>query len=492
MSESLLMAVHARDPEESRVALVSGNEILDLRWDGGGDTSLVGNIYKGVVTRIEPGLDAAFVDFGGRRAGFLHIDHVHPGYEDKKLQAIEVASLPEVANEAQEKSLVIGELLEVGQEVIAQVLRNPVRGKGATLSTSLSLAGRLLVLMPSLSRSGVSRRIEDEEERGRLRELLESSSENHESVIARTAASGCTETEFRQDYSQLQSRWAEIQKRAGEGDVPCLLGGETSPLLRGVRDLLNTDVSRVVVDSENASDLIREYLENIPKEQRPKLETYTGCRPLFEKLDLERGYQLLFRSRVPMEGGGSLVIHETEALTAIDINSGRLDGGSLEETALTTNLAAAQEIARQIRLRDLGGIVVVDFIDMRQSKNRRKLEAEFRAELSRDRARLKVARLASFGLMTLTRRRLGTGLPRASEKGCGFCGGSGTLAPHHAGAFRVLRRLRAMEPQKSRLRVHPGVATLLEKEHLEGLKSHGWALSFEPDPQLAPGEMAFV
>ena len=209
MTSSLLLVVHARDPEESRVALVSGQEILELRWSGCNEVSMVGNLYKGIVTRLEPGLDAAFVDFGGRRAGFLHIDYVHPGYSQKELSPIEVLSLPEEEGDSEE-SLRIEDCLEVGQEVIVQVLRDPVRGKGATLSTSISIAGRLLVFMPGLHRSGVSRRIESEEERGRLKAILEAYSGENESVIARTAAAGCTETELQRDFQQLQNRWTEV------------------------------------------------------------------------------------------------------------------------------------------------------------------------------------------------------------------------------------------------------------------------------------------
>ncbi|MDP6128455.1 MAG: Rne/Rng family ribonuclease, partial [Planctomycetota bacterium] len=486
MTSSLLLVVHARDPEESRVALVSGQEILELRWSGCNEVSMVGNLYKGIVTRLEPGLDAAFVDFGGRRAGFLHIDYVHPGYSQKELSPIEVLSLPEEEGDSEE-SLRIEDCLEVGQEVIVQVLRDPVRGKGATLSTSISIAGRLLVFMPGLHRSGVSRRIESEEERGRLKAILEAYSGENESVIARTAAAGCTETELQRDFQQLQNRWTEVCNNWDLVEERGLLGGELSPRIHGVRDLLLPNVSKIVVDTVEASEEIQEaLLLDMPEDQRPELEIYQGSRSLFEKLDIERAYQLIFRSRVPLEGGGSIVIHETEALTAIDINSGRLDRGSLEETALAANLVAAKEVARQIRLRDLGGIVVVDFIDMRQVQNRRILESEFRAHLGEDRARLKSARLASFGLMSLTRRRLGTGPPRASEHTCFTCGGSGTIANHHMGAFRVIRRLRAMEPRKGRLRVHPGVAHVLEAEHLATFQGGGWELSLESDPQLAP------
>lgn len=504
-----LLAVNARDPEEVRVALARDGRLLDLRWTRTERGSLVGGIFLGVVSRVEEGLDAAFVDLGLGRAGFLHVGQVHPALADPVLDAGAAAGLP-APREAEARNLAgadddadgaeapepdaarpgplrIGQLLRPGRRILVQVLRDPVRQKGATLSTFLSLAGHRLVYMPSLGRPGASRRVIDPAERERLRQALEEIGGPGRGLIARTAAEGCEAEVLRAEWAVLQRRWEEMADRARHAPGPGPLLSEEAPVVRAVRELLVPELGRIVVDEAAAAAALSAALaaSGIPA----AVELYDNSRPLFEALDLERDWQSLFRPRVPLPGGASIVIHETEALTAVDVNSGPTDQDTLEETALAANLAAVDEVARQVRLRDLGGIVVVDFIDMRRAEHRRQVESALRAALLRDRARLKTSHLGSFGLMAFTRRRVGGGIPRTVETPCRGCGGSGHVAHHQAGALRALRRMRA-EPQARafRVRAQPGTCAVLRGPLAEALAALGRPVELLDDVQVAAAD----
>lgn len=497
------IVVNARDPEESRVALVQGARLLEVRWTRSERGSLVGAILLGVVTRVEEGLDAAFVDLGLGRAGFLHRDQVLPALADPALDPVAAALCPaprptggEAEVEADEPNDAppaaapttrVSELLRPGRRVLVQVLRDPLRQKGATLTTFVSLAGHRLVLMPSLGRPGVSRRLQDLEERERLRALLVEVAGAEQGVIARTAAEGADAATLGAEWRQLAARWDALAARARHQSKPGVVLEEESATLRAVRELLGAGARELLVDEPHAERELREALAG--EGERLAIEGYSLSRPLFEALDLERDWQSLFRPRVPLPGGGSLVIHETEALTAVDVNSGPTRADSLEETALEANLGACEEIARQVRLRDLGGIVVVDFIDMRAAENRRRVESALRDELRRDRARLKTGHLGSFGLMAFTRRRIGGGLPRALETLCRGCGGSGHVAHHHAGALRALRRLRAEPAATSfRVRAQAGTCAILRGTLGEALQGLGRPVEIVEDAQVSAGD----
>lgn len=501
-SQQEFLAVNSRDREEIRSALVCAGKLQDLRWSPGHRKTAVGNIYLAEVRQVEPGLDAAFVDFGGRRAGFLHVGNVHPAYGEAGRDPIAVAvqesptaAMAANADLGQQAAEISGAVtgiqnsLHKGQKILVQVLRDAVRGKGATLTTYLSLAGRLLVLMPSLGRLGISRRIQNDAERQRLRDLLKSCAGTEQwGWIARTAAIGATQEELQLDINHLLQQWKTLDREKASGDDVRLVLAEAGPAVRAVRDFYTPNLKRVMADDAMAATEIRNFLHTYAPGRDIEVQTYGKTRPLFEALDLERDYQLLFRAKVPVGSGASIVIHETEALTAIDVNSGRVDKGTLEETALAANLLAADEIARQIRLRDLGGIIVIDFIDMQIGKNRKTLEAHLRGILLKDRARLKIGKFASFGLVPLTRKRLGTGLPRSTEVLCGQCGGTGTLVIHHAGALRALRKLRAVTRQTAEVRVHPGVLKVLQEHHADSLESLRARPTFHADSQVPPGE----
>lgn len=491
------IAVNARDAEELRVALCGEQGLIDLRWSRADRASQVGDIHLGVVRQVEEGLDAAFVDIGGSRAGFLHVGNVHPAFLDggdpftvasQQVQGHPSLEAPGRNSPAEHK---ISDLLSPGRRVLVQVLRDPIRSKGSTLTTFLSLAGHLMVWMPALRGTGVSRRIDDKEERARLLGELKSLAEEDAPppVIARTAADGAPRRMLSRDLDRLRERWAEVGRATAEATAPSLILGEDSPALRAVRELFHGGVQRIVVDDAAVAAEVQDFLSENAPGTKLQVEVHELSRPLFESLNLEHDYQSLYRSRVPLEGGASIVLHETEALTAIDVNSGRKGAGSLEQTALQTNLAAGREIARQARLRDLGGILVVDFIDMQEADNRRQVEQALRDGLRRDRARLKCGRLGTFGLMSFTRRRLGTGIPRAAEAMCRGCGGSGSVMHHQAGALRALRRLRTLDSGAGvRLRAQPGVVEQLRRHHKGALDSLGLGLELVEDPQVAAGE----
>lgn len=490
------LAVNARDPEEIRVARAVDGKLLELRWTRAERGSMVGAILLGVVTRIEEGLDAAFVDLGLGRAGFLHRDQVLPAYADAELDPVAAAILPAprpssgdaeeeaaTAASAAESAPRLTELLRPGRRVLVQILRDPLRQKGATLTTFVSIAGHRLVLMPSLGRPGVSRRLADMEERERLREVLIEIAGAEAGVIARTAAEGADAAVVREEWTQLRSRWDALAARARHQAKPGPVLEELSTTVRSVRELLDGGTREIVVDDSAAEKELREALAG--EAAPPVFHAYTNSRPLFEALDLERDWQSLYRPRVPLLGGGSLVIHETEALTAVDVNSGPTSALTLEETALAANLGACEEIARQTRLRDLGGIVVVDFIDLREPEHRRRVETALREALRHDRARLKTGRLGSFGLMSFTRRRIGGGLPRALETLCRGCGGSGHVAHHHAGALRALRRMRAESQAKAfQVRAQPGTCAVL-RGMLAGIEV---PVALVEDLQVAAGD----
>lgn len=414
------IVVNARDPEEVRVVLLEHGEISDLRCGRPDSGSMVGNIYLGVVKQVEDSLDAAFVDFGDKRAGFLHVGNVHPAVQDPTLDAYdavttailkppcnptaqaEVASESELeeatetpqqpeesaATETPEEDLQgvvsdfharISDLLQVGQRVIVQVVRDPVRGKGSTLSTIISLAGFGLVWMPSLGRIGISRRIESTEERERLRTLLQELGAGVDMpVIARTASADEPKRVLQADLNRIQKRIDKLKAGAKASVAPALLVEEESIVMRAIRELFHAGVEVIYCDDSAMNVAIGSFLESKAATERVEQRFYAEDLPLFEKLGLETSYQRLFRSRVPIGLGASIVIHPTEALTAIDVNSGRVEGSTLEETALATNLLATLEIAKQVRLRDLGGIIVIDFIDMREAGNRRQVEDALR------------------------------------------------------------------------------------------------------------------
>ncbi|MGY8759016.1 MAG: ribonuclease E/G, partial [Planctomycetota bacterium] len=369
--------VNTRDPEEVRVVGVADGELIDVRTSRPDHQSIVGNIYLAEVTRVEEGLDAAFVSFDDRQVGFLHLGNIHPAANNFELSAVDLMRQIEVrpegergdeptpedevfAQELPDNPDRINDFVYVGRKLLVQVLRDPVGTKGATLSTYVSLAGSFVVLMPSLDRIGVSRRIEDETERQRLRDdLTDIVADSPLPVIARTAAMHEPKKVLRADFRRLEKRWQGLLEKAENIECPALVLAEEPPAVRAVRELFHGGLEQIVVDDKDVFDLVEVFLkEKGATGARVELSLHTKSMPLFESFALEEQYQRLFRQKVPLGKGASLVIQQTEALVAIDVNSGRLDASNLEDTAFETNMLAAKEISRQARLRDLGGIIV--------------------------------------------------------------------------------------------------------------------------------------
>ncbi|MGJ8671029.1 MAG: Rne/Rng family ribonuclease, partial [Oceanococcus sp.] len=420
--------VNATQPEELRLAIVDGQRLLDLDMESPGREQRKSNVYKGKITRVEPSLEAAFVDYGCDRHGFLPMKEISKEYfqkapEDGKLQ--------------------IKDLLKEGQEIIVQVEKEERGNKGAALTTFISLAGRYLVLMPNNPRAGgVSRRIEGDD-RSELRDALNQLelSENM-GVIARTAGVGRTAEELQWDVNYLVELWEAMAKAAEERKGPFLIYQESNIIIRALRDYLRPDIGEIVVDNPEIYQQAMDFMQAVMPHLQNKLKLYEDSTPLFSRYQIESQIETAHQREVRLPSGGALVIDSTEALTAIDINSARSTrGGNIEETALNTNLEAAEEISRQLRLRDLGGLVVIDFIDMGPSKNQREVENRFRDSAKIDRARVQMGRISRFGLMEMSRQRLRPSLSEHAHITCPRCEGHGTIRTVESLSLQVLRLL---------------------------------------------------
>ncbi len=441
MSRTLLLDL--AEDEERRAALLEDGRLSLLWVERPDEGSFVGNVYKGRVTRVEPAIGAAFVDVGLERTAFLHGDDVMPvlGEED--------AGLMDFAGRAPSgEGPSIDQVLEKGREIVVQVTRDPMGHKGPTVTTHVSLAGRRLVLLPSLGRRAVSRRIEDPEERRRIEETLAALPVPPEmGIVARTAAKGASAATLEREAADLVSAWDAIARAAETAAAPALLREESDFVTRAVRELLirapegSSGPTRIIADTREAAERARAFVG----EGEDEVSLHESPVPLFHSHGIEREVRSLDEPRVELPGGAFLVIERTEALWSIDVNSGRFrKGENLEETALATDLLAATEVARQIRLRDLSGMLVVDFIDCREPEGRARVEAAFRAELAKDTARLRMAPLSEFMAAEITRRRLRTGPAHIGSEPCPACRGRGRVRSATSAGLAVLRELRAI------------------------------------------------
>ncbi|MEW6074291.1 MAG: Rne/Rng family ribonuclease, partial [Planctomycetota bacterium] len=503
-----LILVNAADPEETRVAVVEDGRIVDLQMTVQEHASYVSDIYRGRVVNLEPAIGAAFVDFGQGRNGFLHASDVLSCYGDSdwnlsKLLSTTVDSEDLAASsksaeetevdEAEEPGegrrgrgrrggggpgrsgarikrprLPIEGLVKKGQMVAVQITKDAIGDKGPTLTTYISIPSRYLVLMPSLARTGVSRKIEDEKERRRLKRILSSLNiPEGMGVIVRTAGVGKTKTEIKRDLDYLMLTWEDFSRRLVSGRNPAPLYQESDVAIRTVRDLFTASTEAVLVDDEEVYRRVVEFTRRLMPEHEDRIKLHQGPRPLFHLQGVEQDFEKIFSRRVELPSGGSIVFDQTEALVAIDVNSGRTReaGADFEDIALKTNLEAVPEIARQIRLRDLGGIIVLDFIDMMRAGSRLAVERAVREVFKGDRARSKIGRISQFGLLELTRQRLGPGLTKLVYTTCRHCRGSGRQRNPSSRAQAVLRRLGAALSLKGftavEVRAHPDAIELL-------------------------------
>ncbi|HEY7379194.1 MAG TPA: Rne/Rng family ribonuclease [Steroidobacteraceae bacterium] len=458
------MLVNATQAEELRVALVDGQKLYDLSIEIPSREQKKANVYKGRITRVEPSLEAAFVDYGALRHGFLPLKEVSREYFRNDGQA--------------GGRMNIKELLQEGQELVVQVEKEERGNKGAALTTFISLAGRFLVLMPNNPRAGgVSRRIEGEE-RDQLREAMQDLQiPDGMGAIVRTAGVGRSSEELQWDLNNLRSAWEQIDSASKTRSAPFLIYQEGDAVTRSLRDYLSDDIGEILIDDPGAFTKAQEYMQRfMPPEYQRKLKLYQDEVPLFTRFQIESQIESAYSHKVTLPSGGSLVIDHTEALVSIDINSARSTrGGDIETTACNTNLEAAEEIARQLRLRDIGGLIVIDFIDMESQKNQRDVEDRLRSAVKQDKARIQIGRLSRFGLLEMSRQRLRPSLGESTHIACPRCTGMGTIRSVESLALAILRLI-GEEARKERsariiVQVPVDVATYLMNEKREWLNT---------------------
>jgi ribonuclease G len=460
---------------ETRVALIEDDVLTEVSVERRSSRGIAGNIYKGQVSHVLPGMQAAFVDIGTGRDAFLYVRDLTGGIEDDDLPAGGEAETPADAARAQPAPARIEDLLTAGQEILVQVAKDPVPEKGARLTSLVSLPGRFLVYLPTLAHIGVSRRIEDPPERERLKELAQSVTRDLNltgGFIVRTAGAGRSHGDLAPDARILASTWDEVRGRSESAPAPALVHQEVGVVTKLLRDVLGEDLQQIVVDGKTAYEETVEQVRRIEPAMAGRVCRHAGPEPLFTTRGIEAQLERALRSRIWLKSGGSIVIQATEALVAIDVNTGKYVGTRrLEETVLRTNLEAGAEIVRQIRLRDLGGIIVIDFIDMEEQASKDRLLAALQAELRRDRSKSRVLELSEFGLVEITRQRTKPSLERLLCRPCPSCAGSGRLKTPETLVFEILREALRMGPLDPGARVvahvHPDVAASLGPGHAE-------------------------
>ena len=454
------MLINVLQPEESRIAIVEDGLLEELYVERSSAENYVSNIYKGRVVNIEPSIQAAFVDFGVGRNGFLHISDVEYQYykhllpnsrEHERGRGREGGGngrsgrgRPPRQNERSVRHKPpIQDVFKRGSEVLVQVIKEGLGTKGPTLSTYISIPGRYLVLMPGLQRVGVSRKISDDEVRRKLRASLnELRPPSGLGFIIRTAGIDRTKKDLQRDLNYLMRLWRTIVRRIKKAPAPLDIYEESDMIIRTIRDIYNSEIDAVWIDEPEAYERAREFMKIVLPRHVSRVKLYEGKEPLFHKYQIENEIVRIQDRHVPLKGGGSIVIDQTEALVAIDVNSGnfRADDDA-EQTAYQVNLRAAEEISRQIRLRDLGGVIVNDFIDMREDRHRREVERVLREAVRRDRARTKVLRISPFGLIEMTRQRIRPSLRRSVYEDCPSCNGVGQVKTAESLAIEVIRTL---------------------------------------------------
>jgi ribonuclease E len=482
------MLINVSQPEESRIAILEDGRLDELYIDRASQETYAGNVYRGKIVNLEPSIQAAFVDFGVGRNGFLHISDVEPqyfrqgGYDPEEIMRQSDEDAEKAAARARESGQgnrrafkggrprnkpPIQEIFKRGDSVLVQVIKEGIGTKGPTLSTYISIPGRYLVLMPALGRVGVSRKIEDEDDRKRLRKLLlEMNPPKGLGFIVRTAGQKRNGKELHRDMNYLLRLWKAIVRRLKESNEPGVIYEESDMIIRTIRDIFNDRISSIMIDDEDAYKRAHEFLRLVMPRFVDHLHLYEGSVPLFHKHRLEEEIAKINERKVPLPGGGSIVIDPTEALVAIDVNSGNFrTDDSAEETSFRLNMAAAKEIARQLRLRDLGGVIVNDFIDMRKESHRRKVENALRDAMKNDRARTKILRTSPFGLIEMTRQRIRPSLKRSIYTDCPCCSGRGLVKTAESMSIEVIRMLslacRNEHIQRVTVRVNDEVAAFL-------------------------------
>lgn len=484
---------------ETRVAVLEDGQLAELMIGDARSEGLAGNIYKGRVLKILPGMQAAFVDIGLNKDAFLYVRDIYEDLEEferffaaaEDIEGEErLPPPPPPKRPPRHGQTSIEELLKEGQEVLVQVAREPLGTKGARITSHITLPGRFLVYMPTEHHVGISRKIENEGERTRLRKIVQELAKGTEGVIVRTAGMGKKRDEIAADLSFLRSLWRQIKAKAEAATAPTLVQRDLDLVFRIFRDLFTRDVARLVVDSEEEYERCLEFVESLFPDLRSHLFLYTEDEPVFRSFGVEREIEKALRPKVWLKSGGYLVIEETEALVSIDVNTGRYVGKhDFEETVFRTNLEAAREIARQVRLRDLGGIVIIDFIDMARQEHRDRVLGELKDNLKADRSPTNVALLSELGLVEMTRKRVKQGLIRSLSVSCPTCGGTGLLRAIPSVSHQILRdaewRIVKRKPGQLKIRAHPDVINWLREEEGEAIEAlqqkYGSEISLTPE-----------
>ncbi len=455
-------------PEQTRVALLDTNsQLCELYIERKKDASLVGNIYKGRVVKILPGMQSAFVDIGLEKAAFLHVADAISGFD--------YSIFGEDIEESMPMNLPIEDLLQEGEEVFVQVSKDSIGSKGARVTSYITLPGRYLVLMPGVEHVGVSRKITDERERARLKEIVSRLKPKNYGFIVRTASEGCTEEEIKNDIDYLTLLWKNIERKKEKVKAPALLYCDLNLAMRSVRDLLNQDIDELLVDSPEEYEKILEFVSTYFPKLKHKIKLYEGSEPIFDAYGVELEIPKALGKRVWLKSGGYIVIDQTEALTAIDVNTGKYVGKeSLEDTIFKTNMEAVKEIAYQIRLRNIGGIIIIDFIDMEKEENRQKLFTMFKEEMSKDRAKCTILEVSELGLIQMTRKRVRESLQHILCEPCSYCEGKGFIKSPMTVGYEILMELRKLAITKKNCKIllsaHPNVANFLYEDERETIE----------------------
>lgn len=483
---SMKILINAVEHEECRVAIVKNNRLEEFYIESTAREITQGNIYKGTITRIEPSLQAVFVDYGAERHGFLQKYEIHSDY----FQDID------------SRDRDIQNLVKRGQELLVQVTKEPLMKKGAMLTTYISLAGRFLVLMPGSDKKGISRKIEDEEERNRLKDLVDKLKLPDDfGAIVRTAGQHCTKTLLERDLRYLLRLWKTIKDSVMKAKAPALLYKERHLILRSIRDYFTPDVTEILVDDAAVHHEVKGFLKIISRKHIKIVKHYKGAKPIFAKFQLEDQIASIYENRVHLKSGGTIVIEPTEALVSIDVNSGKsTHEKSVEQTAYLTNIEAAEEIARQLRLRDLGGLIVIDFIDMKDPKHRAEVERKIRRHVKDDRARTTVGKISRFGLLEMSRQRIRPSIEFGSYHPCRYCRGKGLVPSPETLGIGFLRKL-SLETLKQEISTVKGIVPaevadyLLNKKRKEIVElehRRDLTIEIEGDSSMAPGESQII
>ena len=467
MPKEMIVSHH---PQETKVAIVEDGVVTEVSVERERNRSVVGNLYKGRVNRVLPGMQSAFVDAGLERDAFLYVSDVLEDEFDP-FQTMEEEKMAETEREiarASVKNQSISDLLKEGQEVLVQVAKEPIGTKGARITAHMSLPGRLLVFMPTVDHIGVSRKIDSSEERARLRQLISKNRKVGGGYIVRTAVIGQDDDAIINDMRFLENRWTEIRRKAESTRAPAIIHRDLGLVLKLIRDMLSPEFEAIRIDSEELYEEVVTFVGQMQPQMLHRVKLYSKDYPIFDEYGVQAEIDRALKSKVWLKSGGYIVINQTEALVAIDVNTGRYTGSKrLEDTITRINLEAIKEIAHQIRLRDLGGIIVIDFIDMEERRNQQKVFVDLEQELKRDRSPTKAIQINEFGLMVLTRKRVKQSLERTLCQPCPYCQGSARVKSATTIGYEILDHVRRKAPELPKsgaiLQVHPEVARALQK-----------------------------